>query len=122
MKKRQGDLSDSPLSFVAEEVGRPSAFGEGLKRAIVHEPARFLLDTKKAKGGLKVDVSGPNYKAKHGTNKRNDGTLEIHFTPIEVGYHMVAVSWNNKSISGESQLCIVYLARSWKPSVPIRSL
>ncbi len=50
-------LEGSPVRLsVVEEANKPIAYGEALRRAQVGRPAQFVFDSKKQKGGLKVEI------------------------------------------------------------------
>ncbi|VDD87374.1 unnamed protein product [Enterobius vermicularis] len=95
-------VAGTPQNIIVEEQGKPSVGGNAIERVVdVNQQASVIFDSKKIKGGLKIDVRGPKKsKVRHTANKRSDGTTEILFTPTEVGQYLVNVEFNNKSITG----------------------
>uniref|UniRef100_A0A914BW54 Uncharacterized protein n=1 Tax=Acrobeloides nanus TaxID=290746 RepID=A0A914BW54_9BILA len=92
----------TPKTITVEEQGRPSLYGAALDYAVERDQqASMIFDPKKLKGGIKIDVRGPDgEKVRYATNKRPDGSSEISFRPVQVGIYKVNVDFNNKPIHG----------------------
>lgn len=54
-------IAGSPQTLVVEEAGKPRAYGAAFDKAVqVGQVASLTFDSKKTKGGLKVEVKGIN--------------------------------------------------------------
>uniref|UniRef100_A0A915KZQ5 Actin-binding cytoskeleton protein filamin n=1 Tax=Romanomermis culicivorax TaxID=13658 RepID=A0A915KZQ5_ROMCU len=94
------EISD-PVSFVVEDPGKPAAHGDGLQKSLLNEPAYFVVENRKNKGDIKVEVLNPHGKSiKVAKSKKGDGVTEFSYTPTETGYYNAIVLWNNKPLLG----------------------
>src|SRR5206468_526130 len=95
-------VAGMPKTLVVEEQGKPTVYGAAVDYAVESgQQASLIFDSKRMKGGLKVDVRGPNNeRIRHSTNKRPDDTTEISFKPADVGEYEVGVEFNNKPLAG----------------------
>jgi len=86
-----------------EQQSKPSVYGAAIDYAVESgQQASMIFDPKKAKGGLKVEVKGPNNeKIRHSTNKRPDETTEISFKPTGVGEYRVELEFNSNPFGGD---------------------
>ncbi|VDK81997.1 unnamed protein product [Litomosoides sigmodontis] len=89
-------------TLTVEEHGKPLLHGFATEHPVeVDRPASVIFDAKTVKGNLKIDVRGPKKaKIRHTAKKNADGTMEISFTPTEVGRHLINVEHSNRAISG----------------------
>lgn len=76
------------------------AFGPGLERGLVGQPAEFMIDTRGAgQGGLGVTVEGP-CEAAINCRDNGDGTCNVAYLPTEPGDYTVNITFNDCHIMG----------------------
>ncbi|XP_067618137.1 filamin-A isoform X2 [Eurosta solidaginis] len=76
------------------------AFGPGLERGLVAQPAEFIIDTRGAgQGGLGVTVEGP-CEAAINCRDNGDGTCNVAYLPTEAGEYTVNITFNEIHING----------------------
>ncbi|XP_004536602.1 filamin-A isoform X7 [Ceratitis capitata] len=76
------------------------AFGPGLERGLVAQPAEFIIDTRGAgQGGLGVTVEGP-CEAAINCRDNGDGTCNVAYLPTEAGDYTVNITFNDRHING----------------------
>ncbi|KAL9897671.1 filamin A protein cher isoform 2-T2 [Glossina fuscipes fuscipes] len=76
------------------------AFGPGLERGLVGQPAEFMIDTRGAgQGGLGVTVEGP-CEAAINCRDNGDGTCNVAYLPTESGDYTVNITFNDCHIMG----------------------
>lgn len=76
------------------------AFGPGLKKGIVGQPAPFTIDTKAAgAGGLGLTVEGP-CEAKIECQDNGDGTCSVTYLPTEQGEYAINILYAEQHIPG----------------------
>jgi hypothetical protein len=92
-----------PKTVLVEEQSQPSAYGAAIDYAVeCDQQASIIFNSKGVKGGLKVDVRGPNNeRIRHSTNNRPDNTTEISFKPSDVGEYEVSIDFNNRPVVGK---------------------
>ncbi|XP_054641647.1 filamin-B [Dunckerocampus dactyliophorus] len=96
-------ISGSPFPVEGQLPPDPSkvkAFGLGLKRGLVGNPAEFTIDTKGAgTGGLGLTVEGPT-EAKIECSDNGDGTCSVSYLPTEPGEYLVNILFEEVHIPG----------------------
>uniref|UniRef100_A0A1I7XV17 Filamin-A n=1 Tax=Heterorhabditis bacteriophora TaxID=37862 RepID=A0A1I7XV17_HETBA len=95
-------VSGYPQTILVAEQEQPCVYGSAIDQSIkINEPASLIFDPKKANGGLKIGVLGPNdNKVRYNVMKRPNGTSEVVFYPDEVGTYVVSIDFNNKPVTG----------------------
>ncbi|CAD6188807.1 unnamed protein product [Caenorhabditis auriculariae] len=91
-----------PQTVMVSEMEKPGVYGAAIDQSIkINEPASFIFDPKKANGGLKINVIGPDQtKIRHNVMRRANGTSEVVFYPEDVGSYNVSIDFNNKPVTG----------------------
>uniref|UniRef100_A0AC35TTC9 Calponin-homology (CH) domain-containing protein n=1 Tax=Rhabditophanes sp. KR3021 TaxID=114890 RepID=A0AC35TTC9_9BILA len=89
-----------PKSIHVECERKPIITGKGFGGAInIQDEASIVFDPRKAKGGIKIKVEGPNNeKIRHSTTKNEDGSSKIVFKPTSVGLYHIFIDFNNRPI------------------------
>ncbi|XP_035708450.1 filamin-A isoform X3 [Folsomia candida] len=104
--KRMGThIANSPFKIqVGErEVGdakKVKTSGTALKEGSTHADNTFNVDTRNAGyGGLSLSIEGPS-KAEIKCQDKDDGTLDISYTPTEPGYYIVNLKFADHHVEG----------------------
>ncbi|XP_055906885.1 filamin-A isoform X2 [Eupeodes corollae] len=86
--------------LVGSDSNKVRAFGPGLERGIIGQPAEFIIDTRGAgQGGLGVTVEGP-CEAAINCRDNGDGTCNVAYLPTEIGDYTVNVTFNDRHVNG----------------------
>ncbi|EDW59138.2 filamin-A isoform X2 [Drosophila virilis] len=86
--------------LTGSDSNKVHAFGPGLERGIVGQPAEFMIDTRGAgQGGLGVTVEGP-CEAAINCRDNGDGTCNVAYLPTEAGDYSVNITFNERHING----------------------
>ncbi|XP_041675461.1 filamin-A isoform X4 [Drosophila eugracilis] len=86
--------------LTGSDSNKVQAFGPGLERGIVGQPAEFMIDTRGAgQGGLGVTVEGP-CEAAINCRDNGDGTCNVAYLPTEAGDYTVNITFNERHING----------------------
>ncbi|KRK03444.1 filamin-A isoform X4 [Drosophila yakuba] len=86
--------------LTGSDSNKVQAFGPGLERGIVGQPAEFMIDTRGAgQGGLGVTVEGP-CEAAINCRDNGDGTCNVAYLPTEAGDYTVNITFNERHITG----------------------
>uniref|UniRef100_A0A1I7VY84 Filamin/ABP280 repeat family protein n=1 Tax=Loa loa TaxID=7209 RepID=A0A1I7VY84_LOALO len=90
-----------------EDITKCRAVGEGLERAVVGMPAKFLVDMKDAgKGKMEVAIKGPS-EVKANVIDNLNGLYTIEYTPETPGQYEITVYYEGKKqISGSPFMVI----------------
>ncbi|XP_059218761.1 filamin-A isoform X3 [Stomoxys calcitrans] len=84
------------------------AFGPGLEKGLVGQPAEFMIDTRGAgQGGLGVTVEGP-CEAAINCRDNGDGTCNVAYLPTEAGDYTVNITFNERHINGSPFQPIIF--------------
>lgn len=76
------------------------AYGPGLEKSQVGEPAKFTIETKGAgEGGLGLTIEGPT-ETKIDCKDKGDGSCDVTYYPTEPGDHLINVLYADKHIPG----------------------
>ena len=76
------------------------AFGPGLEKSTVGEPAKFTIETKDAgEGGLGLTIEGPT-ETKIDCKDNGDGSCNVTYFPEEPGDHHINILFADKHIPG----------------------
>lgn len=79
---------------------RCKAYGPGLERAVVGEPADFTIETQGAgEGGLSLAIEGPS-EAKLNCTDHGDGTCSASYVPVEPGEYTIHIKFADEHIPG----------------------
>ncbi|XP_017847553.1 filamin-A isoform X2 [Drosophila busckii] len=86
--------------LTGSDSNKVHAYGPGLERGIVGQPAEFMIDTRGAgQGGLGVTVEGP-CEAAINCRDNGDGTCNVAYLPTEAGDYSVNITFNERHIQG----------------------
>jgi filamin len=104
--KRMGThIANSPFKIMVadKEVGdakKVKTSGVALKEGTTHSDNTFNVDTRNAGyGGLSLSIEGPS-KAEIKCQDKEDGTLDISYTPTEPGYYIVNLKFADHHVEG----------------------
>ena len=76
------------------------AYGPGLEKSTVGQPAKFTIETKDAgDGGLGLTIEGPT-ETKIDCKDNGDGTCDVTYFPEEPGDHLINILFADKHIPG----------------------
>ncbi|XP_041356835.1 filamin-C-like isoform X2 [Gigantopelta aegis] len=116
-------VKGSPFIQEIDELKSPQAHGEGLKRAILDEPTHFFVDPRGFPGTVSVNVTGPTYPIKSQIEPLPDGTLKVHYTPVERGRHIINIRIDGRDIEDSPFMPTVVdpynvrVSGGWRPLV-----
>lgn len=79
--------------------------GTALKEGSTHADNTFNVDTRNAGyGGLSLSIEGPS-KAEIKCQDKDDGTLDISYTPTEPGYYIVNLKFADHHVRNCCVFC-----------------
>lgn len=93
-------VKGSPFVQEIAELGKPVAYGDGLKRGMPGKPQTFTVDPRGHPGIATADVSGPRESVPCHLTQEKDGTLTATYVPQETGPHVIDVRLEGKPVEG----------------------
>lgn len=88
------------INVALNNPAKCKAYGPGLEKGLVGEPAKFTIETKEAgEGGLGLTIEGPS-EAKIDCKDKGDGSCDVTYFPEESGDHTINILFADKHIPG----------------------
>ncbi|XP_032219787.2 filamin-A isoform X1 [Nematostella vectensis] len=105
VKKSGKHVTGSPFSVMVSGPGPADASkvkvtGDGLRKGVTGEPARFTVNTRDAGyGGLGLSIEGPS-KAEINCVDNEDGTCSVDYLPTEPGKYTINIKFADEHVPG----------------------
>ena len=96
------DLKSSPYLVNVDEPGYVKCSGDGLKRAVVNEPAHFVVDARKAgEGSIGLQMEGPAEVADvQCVQAEESGLFNVTYVASVPGTYKIHVKFNDEMVPG----------------------
>ncbi|XP_062597927.1 filamin-C-like [Saccostrea cucullata] len=91
-------VKGSPFIIEVDELTAPKAEGDGLRKGVVGQPAKFKIDSRGFPGDLHIDIQGPHYPINFTRIPDKDGTFNVTYTPEETGSHKIRINIDGRPI------------------------